>query len=95
MHLAESYPIADVRGRGLMVAVEFGGANRESEGAPYGVAAKVVAAARDRGLLLLTAGEDLDTTITTIGTCSPLQGGRQGGAAARDRSLLLLTAGAT
>ena len=56
VHLAESYPIADVRGRGLMVAVEFGGPNREPEGAPYGVAAKVVAAARDRGLLLLTAG---------------------------------------
>lgn len=56
VHLAETYPIADVRGRGLMVAVEFGGPHREPEGASYGVAAKVVAAARDRGLLMLTAG---------------------------------------
>jgi acetylornithine/succinyldiaminopimelate/putrescine aminotransferase len=57
VHLAESYPIIDVRGRGLMVAVEFGGSHREPEGVPYGTAAKVVAAARDRGLLILTAGE--------------------------------------
>ncbi len=56
MKLAESYPIIDVRGRGLMVALEFGGPNRQAEGAAYGIAAKVVAAARDRGLLILTAG---------------------------------------
>ena len=56
VHLAESYPVIDVRGRGLMVAMEFGGPGRELEGAPYGTAAKVVAAARDRGLLMLTAG---------------------------------------
>jgi 4-aminobutyrate aminotransferase len=54
--LAESYPIIDVRGRGLMVAMELGGPGRETEGAPYGIAATVVAAARDRGLLILTAG---------------------------------------
>lgn len=59
--LAESYPIIDVRGRGLMVAMELGGPNRDTEGAPYGIAAKVVAAARDRGLLILTAGRQLSS----------------------------------
>lgn len=59
VRLAESYPIIDVRGRGLMVAIEFGGPGRETEGAAYGTAAKVVAAARDRGLLILTAGDAL------------------------------------
>lgn len=53
--LAAKFPIIDVRGRGLMVALEFGGPDGSLEGVP-GTAAKVVAAARDRGLLMLSAG---------------------------------------
>jgi len=53
--LASKFPIVDVRGRGLMVALEFGGRDGGLEG-EYGTAAKVVSAARDRGLLMLTAG---------------------------------------
>lgn len=53
--LVSKFPIIDVRGRGLMVALEFGGPDGSLEGPP-GLAAKVVAAARDRGLLMLTAG---------------------------------------
>lgn len=61
--LADAYPIIDVRGRGLMMAVEFGSGpefetvRRATEKeVPYGTASQVVAAAGRRGLLLLTAG---------------------------------------
>ncbi len=39
-----------------MVAVEFGSLDGGLQG-EYGTAAKVVSSARDRGLLMLTAGE--------------------------------------
>lgn len=55
--LAAKFPaIIDVRGRGLMVAMEFGSLDGGLQG-EYGTAAKVVSSARDRGLLMLTAGE--------------------------------------
>lgn len=54
LRLAEEFPILDVRGRGLMVAVELGA---EGGGpAAAGAAGRVTAAALQRGLLLLTAG---------------------------------------
>jgi 4-aminobutyrate aminotransferase len=46
--LSKKYPIAEVRGRGLMVAVEFDG--------PPNTASAVVEAGYDEGLLLITAG---------------------------------------
>ncbi len=55
----ERYPIVDVRGRGLMVAAEFGeaGASSSSPGpARAGAAASVTQAAGKHGMLLLTAG---------------------------------------
>lgn len=48
MKLASKYPIAEVRGRGLMIAVEFDG--------PPNTANKVVQEAFDEGLILITAG---------------------------------------
>lgn len=55
--LAAKFPaIMDVRGRGLMVAMEFGGRDGGLLG-ESGTAAKVVSSARDRGLLMLTAGK--------------------------------------
>lgn len=53
--LANKYPIVDVRGRGLMVACEFGGADK-SLTAKAGVAAAVTKAASKRNMLLLSAG---------------------------------------
>ena len=55
MQLAEKYPIIDVRGRGLMCAVEFGGHDGSMSASP-GVAAAVTKAAGKRNMLLLTAG---------------------------------------
>jgi 4-aminobutyrate aminotransferase len=52
--LAEEFPIIDVRGHGLMVAIELGGS--DGGAAPYGAAAKLTAAALKEDLLLLTAG---------------------------------------
>ena len=48
MKLASKYPIAEIRGRGLMIAVEFDG--------PPNTANKVVQEAFDEGLILITAG---------------------------------------
>lgn len=48
--LGATAPIAEVRGRGLMMAAEL------SSDVPYGTAAKVVKAAGERGVLLLTCG---------------------------------------
>lgn len=56
--LQEGYPITDVRGRGLMVAAEFGGAGAGMAAKP-GVAAAVTQACGRRGMLLLTAGARL------------------------------------
>ncbi len=58
MSLAAKFPVIDVRGRGLMVAMEFGGRDGGLTG-EYGTAAAVVSAARDRGLLMLSAGAHL------------------------------------
>lgn len=48
--------IADVRGRGLMVGVEFGGGGGRATPAPKGVASAITKACAARGMLLLTAG---------------------------------------
>ena len=53
--MLEKYPIVDIRGRGLMSAIEFGGRNG-SLNSEYGTASKVVKACGDRGLLILSAG---------------------------------------
>lgn len=55
LDLAQRYPIVDVRGRGLMVAAEFGGRDGGLSAEP-GVAARVTRAASKHGMLLLTAG---------------------------------------
>lgn len=52
----QKYPIVDVRGRGLMMAAEFGGADGSLAARPH-TAADVTHAAGLRGLLLLGAGE--------------------------------------
>ena len=53
--LSDKYPIIDVRGRGLMCAVEFGGHDGGMAASP-GVAAAITKAAGKRNMLLLTAG---------------------------------------
>lgn len=53
--MLEKYPIVDIRGRGLMSAIEFGGEDGSLK-ADYGTAGKVVKACGDRGLLILSAG---------------------------------------
>jgi 4-aminobutyrate aminotransferase len=53
--LSRKYPISDVRGRGLMVAAEFGAADGGLVAKP-GVAAAVTKAAGKRNMLLLSAG---------------------------------------
>ena len=55
LELAQKYPIIDVRGRGLMCAVEFGGPDGGMV-APAGIAAATTKAAGKRNMLLLTAG---------------------------------------
>lgn len=56
MGLAEKFPITDVRGRGLMVAVEFGGLDGSLTAQP-GIASTVTKAAGKRNMLLLSAGK--------------------------------------
>ena len=63
VQLADKYPIIDVRGRGLMCAVEFGGHDGSLTASP-GVAAAVTKAAGKRNMLLLTAG-------TLLPKCAP------------------------
>ncbi|GBF89952.1 4-aminobutyrate transaminase [Raphidocelis subcapitata] len=53
--LAEKWPLSDVRGRGLMVGVEFGGADG-GRTAEKGVAGAVQKAAFKRGAMLMPAG---------------------------------------
>ena len=55
MPLLEKYPIIDIRGRGLMSALEFGGLDGSLEAEP-GTAGKVVKACAERGMLILSAG---------------------------------------
>ena len=59
LELSKKYPIIDIRGRGLMVAVEFG-EQRSVDGsytAKSGCAAAVTKAAQKRNMILLTAGQ--------------------------------------
>lgn len=53
--LSEKYPISDIRGRGLMVAVEFGSPDGGLTAKP-GTASQVTKAAGRRNMLLLSAG---------------------------------------
>lgn len=53
--LAKRYPIVDVRGRGLMVGVEFGGRDG-SRKAEKGVSGAIQKAAFKRGVMLMPAG---------------------------------------
>ncbi|KAK9814300.1 hypothetical protein WJX72_003610 [[Myrmecia] bisecta] len=55
LKFTEKYPIIDIRGRGLMVAAEFGGKDG-SLSAEYGVASAVTKACGKRNMILLTAG---------------------------------------
>lgn len=58
LDLSKKYPIIDIRGRGLMVAVEFG-EQRGVDGsytAKAGCATAVTKAAQKRNMILLTAG---------------------------------------
>ncbi len=55
VQLADKFPIIDVRGRGLMCAVEFGGHDGSMTASP-GVAAALTKAAGKRNMLLLVAG---------------------------------------
>ena len=58
LELSKKYPIIDIRGRGLMVAVEFG-EQRGVDGsytAKAGCAGAVTKAAQKRNMILLTAG---------------------------------------
>lgn len=52
----QAYPITDVRGRGLMLAAEFGGANGGLAARPH-TAADITHAAARRGMLLMGAGK--------------------------------------
>ena len=56
VELSRDFPVTDVRGRGLMVAMELGGPNGERDGARPGIAAQISAEALNHGLLILTAG---------------------------------------
>ena len=51
----QGFPISDIRGRGLMVAMEFGGKDGGLAAEP-GTASAVTKAAGKRNMLLLTAG---------------------------------------
>ena len=53
--MSEKYPISDIRGRGLMVAVEFGAPDGGLT-AKAGTASQVTKAAGRRNMLLLSAG---------------------------------------
>ena len=57
LELAKRFPITDVRGRGLMVAAEFGAPDGGLT-APYGIAAKLTKACGKRNMILLSAGAE-------------------------------------
>ena len=67
--MSNRYPIIDVRGRGLMVAIEFG-EQRGVDGsytAKAGCAAAVTKAAQKRNMILLTAGKaDVTDAISVL-----------------------------
>ena len=56
VELAKKFPITDIRGRGLMVAVEFGGLDGGLS-AKAGTASAITKAAGNRNMLLLSAGK--------------------------------------
>ena len=62
MELQQQFPIIDVRGRGLMVAAEFGGADGGLTAKP-GTAAAITKAAVARNMLLLSAGNGDNPSI--------------------------------
>ena len=70
LELAKRYPVIDIRGRGLMCAVEFGGLDGGMS-APYGVAAAITKAAGKRNMLLLTAGAAFSLSVGLATTQLP------------------------
>ncbi len=52
----QKYPIADARGRGLMVGCEFG--MKDGGAVTKGFAASVIKACNRRGMLILSVGKD-------------------------------------
>ena len=70
--MADKYPIIDVRGRGLMCAVEFGGHDGGLTASP-GIAAALTKAAGKRNMLLLVAGVGLDMLKRAV--CVPYKPG--------------------
>jgi len=65
VQLADKFPIIDVRGRGLMCAVEFGGHDGSMTASP-GVAAALTKAAGKRNMLLLVAGMLFISTLLEL-----------------------------
>lgn len=59
MKMAKQYPVIDIRGRGLMCAVEFGGRDGGMTAEP-GIASAITKAAGKRNMILLTAGTSLE-----------------------------------
>jgi len=55
----------DIRGRGLMSALEFGGRDGSLHAEP-GTAAKLVKAANERGLLILAAGAHFASQCSAV-----------------------------
>ena len=68
--LSERYPIIDIRGRGLMVAVEFGGKDGSFK-AETGTATAMVKACAAHSMLLLSAGEPVLSELLTGAWCCP------------------------
>lgn len=65
VELSKKYPISDIRGRGLMVAVEFGGADGGLVAKP-GTASLITKAAGRRNMLLLSAGRKHTLSVTQL-----------------------------
>ena len=77
LELAKRFPITDVRGRGLMVAAEFGAPDGGLQ-APYGIAAKLTKACGKRNMILLSAGADSQSRFKSalgveLAQCDPAQ----------------------
>lgn len=69
LKLAGRYPVIDIRGRGLMCAVEFGGRDGSMTAEP-GVASAITKAASKRNMLLLTAGPPFALSWATLPLCT-------------------------